>query len=99
MITAYRPDNVIDPEFESFAENVAQLGVLTGEDTSSWKGYLAAHRHRRNFSRSMEQHHLIMAIQLLELNVFLVLRPSGFLLGRWLVSVTLRRQMFSAVTC
>ena len=49
VITAYRPDNVIDPEFESFAENVAQLGVLTGEDTSSWKGYLAAHRHRRNF--------------------------------------------------
>ena len=49
VITAYRPDNVIDPEFEGFAENVATLGEITGEDTHTWSGYLAAHRNRRAF--------------------------------------------------
>ena len=49
VITAYRPDNVVDPEFEGFADNVAELGRLTGEDTGNWKGYLAAHRIRRAF--------------------------------------------------
>ena len=34
VITAYRPDPVVDPEFEGFADNVAQFGVLTGEDTT-----------------------------------------------------------------
>ncbi len=47
VIPAYRPDAVIDPEFEGFAQNVAQLGEITGEDTSTWTGYLAAHRARR----------------------------------------------------
>ncbi|ROU00115.1 glucuronate isomerase [Histidinibacterium lentulum] len=51
VITTYRPDAVIDPEFEGFADNVAQLGALTGEDTASWKGYLDAHRARRAFFR------------------------------------------------
>ncbi|KJZ21231.1 glucuronate isomerase [Loktanella sp. S4079] len=49
VITTYRPDNVVDPEFEGFADNVAQLGALTGEDTATWEGYLAAHRKRRAF--------------------------------------------------
>ena len=49
VITAYRPDNVIDPEFEGFAENVAALGEISGEDTTTWHGYLAAHRNRRAF--------------------------------------------------
>lgn len=49
VITAYRPDNVIDPEFEGFADNVAVLGEMTGEDTHDWTGYLAAHRNRRAF--------------------------------------------------
>jgi len=49
VITTYRPDAVVDPEFEGFAENVAALGDLTGEDTSTWSGYLAAHRARRAF--------------------------------------------------
>ncbi|CTQ49247.1 glucuronate isomerase [Jannaschia donghaensis] len=47
VITTYRPDAVVDPEFEGFAENVAALGALTGEETNSWAGYLAAHRNRR----------------------------------------------------
>jgi len=49
VITAYRPDNVIDPDFEGFAQNVATLGDLTGEDTTTWTGYLEAHRKRRAF--------------------------------------------------
>ena len=53
VITAYRPDNVIDPEFEGFAENVAVLGELSGENTRSWEGYLAAHRNRRAFFKDM----------------------------------------------
>ena len=52
VITAYRPDNVIDPEFEGFAANVAELGELTGEDTTNWQGYLAAHRSRRAFFKA-----------------------------------------------
>ena len=49
VITAYRPDPVVDPEFEGFAANVARLGELAGEDTRRWSGYLAAHRKRRAF--------------------------------------------------
>jgi glucuronate isomerase len=52
VVTTYRPDAVVDPEFEGFAENVAQFGDLTGEDTQSWDGYLAAHRKRRAFFKS-----------------------------------------------
>ena len=52
VITTYRPDATIDPEFEGFAANLARLAELTGEDTSSWTGYLAAHRARRAFFKS-----------------------------------------------
>lgn len=47
VITTYRPDSVVDPEAEGFAANVAALGAMTGEDTATWEGYLAAHRTRR----------------------------------------------------
>jgi glucuronate isomerase len=53
VVTAYRPDPVVDPEFEGFVDNVAKLGQLTGEDTTTWSGYLAAHRNRRAFFRTM----------------------------------------------
>jgi len=53
VITAYRPDPVVDPEFEGFAANVARLGELAGEDVSRWSGYLAAHRKRRAFFQTM----------------------------------------------
>ncbi|MCT8161310.1 glucuronate isomerase [Pseudoruegeria sp. SHC-113] len=52
VITTYRPDAVVDPEFEGFTANVEALGALTGEDTASWQGYLAAHRARRAFFRA-----------------------------------------------
>ncbi len=53
VVTAYRPDPVVDPEFEGFADNVARFGELAGEDTSTWSGYLAAHRNRREFFKSL----------------------------------------------
>ncbi|MCF2904231.1 glucuronate isomerase [Octadecabacter sp. CECT 8868] len=52
VVTAYRPDAVVDPEFEGFAENIEILGEMTGEDTSTWAGYLAAHRARRAVFKS-----------------------------------------------
>jgi len=53
VITAYRPDPVVDPQFDGFAANVARLGELTRENTATWPGYLAAHRARRAYFKSM----------------------------------------------
>ncbi len=47
VITTFRPDNVVDLEFDGWAGNVEQLGALTGEDTGTYAGYLAALRARR----------------------------------------------------
>ena len=44
ILPTFRPDPVVDPEFSGFAENVAKLGENTGEDTSTWAGYLNALR-------------------------------------------------------
>ncbi len=49
VITTYRPDAVVDPEFEGFAANVETLGQITGEPATTWRGYLAAHRQRRAY--------------------------------------------------
>ncbi|MFN3820244.1 glucuronate isomerase [Blastomonas sp.] len=49
VLTAYRPDPVVDPEYEGFRDNLARFAELTGEDTLTWQGYLAAHRKRRAF--------------------------------------------------
>jgi glucuronate isomerase len=53
VITAYRPDPVVDPEFEGFRDNLKILSDLTGEDCFNWSGYIAAHRKRRAFFASM----------------------------------------------
>ena len=52
IVTTYRPDAAIDPDFPGFADTLARLGEITGEDTSSWAGYLAAHRARRAYFKS-----------------------------------------------
>mgnify|MGYP005683704705 FL=1 len=52
VITAYRPDAVIDPEFDNFADNVQKMGDMSGEDATSWRGYLAAHRNRRAYFKT-----------------------------------------------
>lgn len=53
IVPAYRPDNVVDPEFEGFAANVEKLGELTGENTATWNGYLKALAQRREFFITM----------------------------------------------
>ncbi len=47
ILPTFRPDSVVDPEFAGFAENVAKLGEMTKEDTSTWAGYLNALRAAR----------------------------------------------------
>jgi glucuronate isomerase len=47
VITTFRPDDVVDMEWPGWAERVARLGEMTGEDTSTYRGYLAALRARR----------------------------------------------------
>lgn len=49
VITAYRPDQVVDPEMPGFAGAVEQLGALAGTRSTSWDGYLEAHRSRRAY--------------------------------------------------
>ncbi|MGH8180000.1 MAG: glucuronate isomerase, partial [Steroidobacteraceae bacterium] len=53
VITAYRPDPVVDPQAAGFAAGLVRLGELTGEDTGSWRGYLRAHRKRRAWFAQM----------------------------------------------
>jgi len=49
VITAYRPDPVVDPEHEQFPDALRRFGEITGEDVYDWDGYLRAHRQRRAF--------------------------------------------------
>ncbi|AXB79541.1 glucuronate isomerase [Novosphingobium sp. P6W] len=53
VVTTYRPDSVIDPEHDSFTRDMARFAELSGEDVTSWTGYLAAHRKRRADFRAM----------------------------------------------
>ena len=53
VITTYRPDPVVDPEFENFSANVERFGEITGEDTSDYTGYLEAHHKQRLYFQSM----------------------------------------------
>ncbi|MDR3494795.1 MAG: glucuronate isomerase [Ancalomicrobiaceae bacterium] len=52
VVTAYRPDMVVDPDVANFAKNLADLGAITGRDTQSWTGYLAALADRRAYFKS-----------------------------------------------
>jgi glucuronate isomerase len=47
VVTAYRPDAVVDPEHQDFRPALERFAELTGEDVAGWRGYLAAHRKRR----------------------------------------------------
>jgi glucuronate isomerase len=53
VITAYRPDSVVDPDFEGFSDNLDRFGEMTGCDTATWHGYLDAHRARRADFKSL----------------------------------------------
>jgi glucuronate isomerase len=47
ILPNFRPDPVVDPDFAGFAENIVTLGEQTGEDCSTWPGYLNALRKAR----------------------------------------------------
>jgi glucuronate isomerase len=47
IIPTFRPDPVVDPDFDRFQDNLERLGQVTQEDTGSWQGYLSALRKRR----------------------------------------------------
>lgn len=49
VVTAFRPDPVVDPAFPGFADNLQALGRLTGKDVSTYAGYLAALADRRRY--------------------------------------------------
>ncbi len=53
VVSAYRPDNVIDADHESFQEALDQFAHITNEDTRTWKGYLNAHRIRREHFKAV----------------------------------------------
>lgn len=53
VITAYRPDCVVDPDFPGFVANLDTFGEITGEDCSTWDGYLVAHRKRRDWFKGV----------------------------------------------
>jgi glucuronate isomerase len=52
VITAFRPDPVVDPEYEGFAENIETLALMSGENCDSYAGYLRALRERRHYFKS-----------------------------------------------
>ena len=51
VLSAYRPDEVVDPDNPAFAANLRRFGEISGEDVGSWAGYLRAHENRRAFFR------------------------------------------------
>jgi glucuronate isomerase len=53
VVTAYRPDPVVDAAFEGFAGNLQQFGEITKQDTGNWQGYLQAHRIRRAYFKEL----------------------------------------------
>lgn len=52
VVTAYRPDPVMDPEHNGFAQNLIRFGEISGEDISTFAGYLRAHQNRRAHFRA-----------------------------------------------
>jgi glucuronate isomerase len=52
VLPAYRPDAVVDPDRVGFHANVEQLLAMTGQ-AATWDGYLAAHRARRAYFKSL----------------------------------------------
>ncbi|MDD9976960.1 MAG: glucuronate isomerase [Boseongicola sp.] len=53
VIPTFRPDSVIDPMHPDFADDLAMLGQMTGEDVKVFAGYLDALRAKRAYFQSM----------------------------------------------
>ncbi len=47
ILPTFRPDSVVDPDFDGFHQNLRKLGEMHGEDCTQWEGYLQALRHAR----------------------------------------------------
>lgn len=47
VITTFRPDDLVDMDWPDWAARVVRLGEITGLDTATYDGYLAALRQRR----------------------------------------------------
>lgn len=47
IFPTFRPDSVVDPDFPGFSQSIQSLGQQTGEDVSTWTGYLNALRKSR----------------------------------------------------
>jgi glucuronate isomerase len=52
VIPTYRPDSAVDPEHPEFKSSVETLGALAHENVTTFKGYLSAHRIRREFFKA-----------------------------------------------
>jgi glucuronate isomerase len=53
VLTAFRPDPVVDPDFPNFVANLAELGRITGCNTATWQGYLDALMARRKYFKEV----------------------------------------------
>jgi glucuronate isomerase len=53
ILPTFRPDSLLDPAFLGFRESIVRLGEQTGEDTSTWPGYLNALRKSRERFKSL----------------------------------------------
>jgi len=53
VVTAYRPDPVVNVEDDRFSDAMARFAELSGQDVYSWSGYLEGHRVRRAAFRAM----------------------------------------------
>lgn len=53
VITAFRPDPVVDPQYEGFAAHIDEMSGLSGIACDTYGGYLDALRERRAFFRRM----------------------------------------------
>ena len=51
IISTYRPDDVTDPDLSDFEKRLEEFGLITNENTFTWKGMVNAHRIRRKFFR------------------------------------------------
>jgi len=53
IIPTFRPDSVVDPDAVGFRKNIQRLGEITGEDVTTWRGYLRALANRRAYFKTL----------------------------------------------
>jgi glucuronate isomerase len=53
VIPTFRPDAVVNLQFEHFSENVQLLGKVSGVEVTGYRSYIAALEQRRHFFKSM----------------------------------------------